>query len=57
VHQRSVNDIDVEVKNVELVDPAADFVQHHDVVWQRVVHRRIEAQRHIAAAHKLGRSQ
>ena len=32
VDQRGVNYIDVEVKNVELVDPTADLVQHDYVV-------------------------
>ena len=55
VDQRGVNYIDVEVKNVELVDPAADLVQHDHVVRQRIAHCRIEAQRCVTAAHEPGR--
>ena len=54
-HQRSVNQVDVEVQHVELVDPAADLVQHDHVVRQRIAHRRIEAQRYVAAADEPGR--
>ena len=42
-------------KNVELVDPATNFVQHDHVVRQRIEHRRIEAQRYVTAAHEPGR--
>jgi hypothetical protein len=50
-HQRRVKHIDVEVQNIELVDPATDLVQHDHVVGQRIPHGRIEAQRYFAAAH------
>ena len=45
----------MEVENIELIDPAADFVQHDHVIGQSIPHRRIEAQGHIAATNKLGR--
>ena len=54
-HQRSVKQVDVEVQHVELVDPAADLVQHDHVVRQRIAYRRIEAQRYVAAADEPGR--
>ena len=45
----------MEVENIELIDPAADLVQHDHVIRQSIPHRRIEAQGHIAATNKIGR--
>jgi hypothetical protein len=52
VNQRRVDYVDVKVKNVELVDPAAHLVQHDYVVRQGIAHDRIEAQCHVTAAHE-----
>jgi hypothetical protein len=50
-----VEDVDVEVDNIELIDPAADLVQHDHVIGQSVSHRGIKAQGHIAAANEISR--
>jgi len=49
-----VNHIDAEMQNTELIDHAANLVQHDHVVGQGNPHGRIEAQCDFAPAREFG---
>jgi hypothetical protein len=53
--QRELQDVDVEMKHVELVGALPHLLQHHRMMGQGIAHGRVEAQRHIAAGHQFGR--
>jgi hypothetical protein len=55
-HEREVQQIDVKMQHVEFVGMAAHFIQHHDVIRQRVLHVRIESQCARSAGHQCRRS-
>ena len=53
MNKRSVYEFDMEVQNIELVRSLSNLLQHDDMVWQRILCRRIEAKRQIAARYQL----
>src|SRR5262249_13174589 len=54
---RKMKLVDMEMKNVELVGPFADFVEHDEIVRDRVSNRRREPKRRTCAGHEFGRGQ
>lgn len=52
--ERIMEQLDVEMQDVGFLRPAPDLVEHHDVERQMVLDRRVQSQRHVAAAHELG---
>jgi hypothetical protein len=52
--QREMQQIDVEMQDIKLMRAAANFLQHHHLMRQLVLDRRVKPQRDVRAGYEPG---